>query len=153
MDWYHVVSLIITTLAVPTLIGLIWKEIVEYKKKKKEESAKDKKEKEEKKLVDNIETAVSKAIAPVEQKLDRIEGRLSLVENSSQASLRNDLLKCYRECSDKGYRTSEDTQNWFKMYQAYHDLKGNSFIDQTKIDFNNILTEDQFEHENKNNKK
>ena len=148
MEVYQIVSLVISILAIPTLFGLIWKEVVEYKKKKREKNTQleeEEKKREEKKMMLDI---VTEAINPLKSQLSRIETKLSLVEESSQASLRNDLLKSYKECSDKGFRSSEETQNWFKMYQAYHNLGGNSFIDQTKVDFNQIPTEDQYEHEN-----
>jgi hypothetical protein len=54
---------------------------------------------------------------------------LVLNEVATQASLRNDILVSFYHCAKKGYRTSDDSENFRHMYEAYHGIKGNSFID------------------------
>lgn len=58
-----------------------------------------------------------------------IKEHVKLLGAGTQASLRNDILSQYYACRDKGFRTSDDSENFRDMHSAYHALGGNSFID------------------------
>ena len=81
---------------------------------------------------------------PVKESLKIIGNKISFLEEGECSSLRNDLLNSYRHCERCGYRTTEDTQNWAHMYEAYKNLNGNSFIDTLKTDFDCIDTYDEY---------
>ena len=48
--------------------------------------------------------------------------------------------------SKKGYKTHEDIQNFADMYEAYHNLHGNSFIEQTAKIFARLPTEEEYKN-------
>ena len=62
-----------------------------------------------------------------------MKGKLELVSNGTQAGLRNDILTCYYTCFHKGFKTKDDAENFNDMYEAYHSLGGNSFIDKDVV--------------------
>lgn len=61
--------------------------------------------------------------------ISEVKESLKLVSGGTQAGLRNDLMNCYNECSSKGFKTQDEAENFNDMYNAYHALGGNSFID------------------------
>lgn len=126
LQWIQIVSLIISTLSIPTIAALIWKEL--YEKKKAERA-----EKKELKNQENIKTIreiIKEEISSIEKKIDKMSENLRLVGTGTLSSLRNDILKSYYDCVIRGYRTQDDSENFREMYQAYKNLGGNSFIDE-----------------------
>ena len=83
-------------------------------------------------------------IATIKENNKPIEEKIDLIALGTQATLRNDLLNCYYACDKKGYKTNEDIQNFADMYEAYHNLYGNSFIEQTAKIFAKLPTEEEF---------
>ena len=83
-------------------------------------------------------------IATIKENNKPIEEKIDLIALGTQATLRNDLLNCYYACDKKGYKTNEDIQNFADMYEAYHNLHGNSFIEQTAKIFAKLPTEEEF---------
>ena len=78
-----------------------------------------------------------------------LEEKIDLIALGTQATLRNDLLNCYYACDKKGYKTHEDIQNFADMYEAYHNLHGNSFIEQTAKIFARLPTEEEYKRTHK----
>ena len=128
-DWLS----IILALGGSTLCGLIvttiWNKIAKHNRRIQELQ-------EEKKTNELIDT-IKENNKPIEEKID-------LIALGTQATLRNDLLNCYYACDQKGYKTYEDIQNFADMYEAYHNLHGNSFIEQTAKIFAKLPTEEEF---------
>lgn len=124
---------IVLALGGSTLCGLIvttiWNKIAKHNRKIQELQ-------EEKKTNELIDT-IKENNKPIEEKID-------LIALGTQATLRNDLLNCYYACDQKGYKTYEDIQNFADMYEAYHNLHGNSFIEQTAKIFAKLPTEEEF---------
>ena len=48
------------------------------------------------------------------------------------------LLHSFDFCSSRGYTTPEDVDTWFKMYDSYKALHGNSFMDSMAEDFREL---------------
>lgn len=139
MEWYQWLTLI----GVPALLGVILVDI--YNRIKAEsKTAKEQRRQEETEVMQEVASKViSPLLNPVNEKLDSLDKRLSVMETGTQASLRNDLLHSYRFCQSQGYRSMDDTESWERMYGAYKALGGNSFIDRLKLDFENLPTEEQ----------
>lgn len=129
---------IVLSLGGSTLCGLIVTAIWNILNKK----ATKVKELQEKEKTDELINTIKSNTKPLEEKID-------LIAMGTQATLRNDLLNCYYACEKKGYKTNEDIQNFADMYEAYHDLHGNSFIEQTAKIFAHLPTEEEYKREHK----
>ena len=126
LQWIQIASLVISTLSIPTIAALIWKDLYEKRKA-------DKNKMQELRSQENIKTIrniIKEEISSIENKIDTISTDLKLVGKGTLSSLRNDILKSYYDCVLKGYRTQDDSENFREMYQAYKNLGGNSFIDE-----------------------
>lgn len=124
---------IVLALGGSTLCGLIvttiWNKIAKHNRKIQD-------------LQDKKKT--NELIATIRENNKPIEEKIDLIALGTQATLRNDLLNCYYACDKKGYKTNEDIQNFADMYEAYHNLHGNSFIEQTAKIFAKLPTEEEF---------
>ena len=124
---------IVLALGGSTLCGLIvtpiWNKIAKHNRKIQD-------------LQDKKKT--NELIATIKENNKPIEEKIDLIALGTQATLRNDLLNCYYACDKKGYKTNEDIQNFADMYEAYHNLHGNSFIEQTAKIFAKLPTEEEF---------
>lgn len=124
---------IVLALGGSTLCGLIvttiWNKITKHNRKIQELQ--------DEKKTNELITTIRENNKPIEEKID-------LIALGTQATLRNDLLNCYYACDKKGYKTHEDIQNFADMYEAYHNLHGNSFIEQTAKIFAKLPTEEEF---------
>ena len=129
---------IVLALGGSTLCGLIvttiWNKIAKHNRKIQELQ--------EEKKTNKLITTIKENNKPIEEKSD-------LIALGTQATLRNDLLNCYYACDKKGYKTNEDIQNFADMYEAYHNLHGNSFIEQTAKIFAKLPTEEEFKRTHK----
>lgn len=129
---------IVLALGGSTLCGLIVTGIWNFLNKK----ALKNKELQEKDKTDELIKTIKDNSKPLEEKID-------LIALGTQATLRNDLLNCYYACDKKGYKTHEDIQNFADMYEAYHNLHGNSFIEQTAKIFARLPTEEEYKRTHK----
>ena len=91
-----------------------------------------------------MKNIIKEELSPLNSSVGQLKDSIKTLEESNRATLRNDLLVSYRHCSEKGYKTLEDMQNWAHMYEAYKQLNGNSFIDSLKVDFENLPNEEEF---------
>ena len=128
-DWLSIVLALGGSTLCGLIVTTIWNKIAKHNRKIQE--LQDKKKTNE--LIDTIKENNK----PIEEKID-------LIALGTQATLRNDLLNCYYACDQKGYKTYEDIQNFADMYEAYHNLHGNSFIEQTAKIFAKLPTEEEF---------
>lgn len=101
----------------------------------------------------DIKNIINEAMDPLNNEITAINKKLDRVSEGTQASLRTDILKIYKECAHKGYRNLTDSENFEDMYRAYHKLGGNSFVDETvKPAFNKLKVIDIVETNDHNNK-
>lgn len=124
-SWIPLASLIISTLALPTLAGLIWKDIHE----KKKEKSKEEKEKKKREFQENVREVIQDELRPLNKTVKVMESKINLVADGTESSLRNDIKDCFYSCSDKGYRNDYDFKNMHDLYDSYKRLGGNSFIE------------------------
>lgn len=103
---------------------------------------------------EEIKAAIKEELAPIKKKQEEMDDSLELLKDGNKCSLRDRLLYSYKMCSEQGYRTTEETQNWEKMYDVYDKLKGNSFVHDLKNQFESIDTYEEYKaKENKRNAK
>lgn len=139
-SWVPVVSLIISILSLPTLVGLFWKDFHDKKKAESEEN----KKKKQKELRDNVRAVVSDEIQPIKESVDKIDKKIDLVSEGTLCTLRNDIKNCFYECVSKGYRNDYDYQNIHDLYDAYKQLGGNSFIEDVMYRFDKLTPKEEF---------
>ncbi len=148
MEWYTIVTTVLTVLSIPTLFGLVWRDL--YEKKKSDNAAnKGRKEKEE---LEMLRHAIKEEIKPLNQKIDKMGEKLDKVGDGTKCTLRNDILKFYYECCAKGFRNDDDYQDMIKLYEAYTALGGNSFISEIMKQFDKLPTEASIDRGERNSK-
>lgn len=128
MDWYQILCLV----GIPTLSTLIMTAIFNHitnssKKAKEQRSAERKSDLKE--LFDEFILPMNGKTNEMDKKIDEMHSDLRKVSVGTLASLRNDLLECYYNCKKKGYRNTDDTKNFNRMFNAYIDLGGNDIIE------------------------
>ena len=128
-DWLSIVLALGGSTLCGLIVTTIWNKIAKHNRKIQE-------------LQDKKKT--NELIATIRENNKPIEEKIDLIALGTQATLRNDLLNCYYACDKKGYKTNEDIQNFADMYEAYHNLHGNSFIEQTAKIFAKLPTEEEF---------
>lgn len=133
-DWLSVVLALGGSTLCGLIVTTIWNKIAKHNRKIQE-------------LQDKKKT--NELIATIKENNKPIEEKIDLIALGTQATLRNDLLNCYYACDKKGYKTNEDIQNFADMYEAYHNLHGNSFIEQTAKIFAKLPTEEEFKRMHK----
>ena len=133
-DWLSIVLALGGSTLCGLIVTTIWNKIAKHNRKIQE-------------LQDKKKT--NELIATIRENNKPIEEKIDLIALGTQATLRNDLLNCYYACDKKGYKTNEDIQNFADMYEAYHNLHGNSFIEQTAKIFAKLPTEEEFKRRHK----
>ena len=128
-DWLSIVLALGGSTLCGLIVTTIWNKIAKHNRKIQDLQ--------DKKKTNELITTIKENNKPIEEKID-------LIALGTQATLRNDLLNCYYACDKKGYKTNEDIQNFADMYEAYHNLHGNSFIEQTAKIFAKLPTEEEF---------
>ena len=128
-DWLSIVLALGGSTLCGLIVTTIWNKIAKHNRKIQD-------------LQDKKKT--NELIATIRENNKPIEEKIDLIALGTQATLRNDLLNCYYACDKKGYKTNEDIQNFADMYEAYHNLHGNSFIEQTAKIFAKLPTEEEF---------
>jgi len=139
-NWLPIASFVISLLAIPTLMGLIWKDVWERKKENSEKRKAEKK----KELQENVREVIKEENKPIKESIEEIDKKLDLVSDGTLCSLRNDIKNCYYECLEKGYRNDYDFQNIHDLYEAYENLGGNSFITDIMVRFDRLPPKDEF---------
>ena len=145
MDVYQILCLV----GIPTMVTLVltavWNRAVTGTRKTVARR--------EKEHIDGIRKVVHEETEEIKEDITEVKTEIKLISSGTQASLRNDLLTCYYKCLDKGYKTQDDAENFRDMYNAYHALGGNSFIDNDVVPSFDKLPLGFVEKENKKAKK
>ena len=139
MEWYQIVTMIVSVLSLPTIMALIWKDLWDRKKANSEKNQQARKEE----LRNEYRTVFKEEIAPIANQISQIDQNLKLVTEGTLSTLRSEILRCYYSCVDKGYRTDYDYQNIHELYEAYNGLHGNSFVHDVVNRFNELPTKEE----------
>ena len=142
-NWISIVSLIVSIVAIPTLTGLVWKDI--YNKRKENSEAKKAERKRE--FQENVREVIRAENKPIKEKIDCIDEKLDKVSDGTLSTLRNDIKNCYYESLEKGYRNDYDFKNIHDLYDDYKNLGGNSFIEDIMVRFDKLPPKDVYKKE------
>lgn len=144
MQWYEILVTVLTLLAVPSLIGIYWKEIHQKNKEKREHNG-DLRNKEQE---ESLRKIIREETENLNNKFDSLNQNLSIINEGVVCTLRNDILTAYHECCYKGYRDERDYSNIHHLYECYKKLGGNSFVDNLMKEFDELPSEEQFKRIN-----
>lgn len=61
-------------------------------------------------------------------KITDMRKRTTAIEDGIRALLRNNIIKAYNKCQEKGYCPIYEMENIEEMYKQYHELGGNGTI-------------------------
>ena len=78
--------------------------------------------------VTKINTFIDEVKDDLHDKFERDKIEQHLMKEAITAVTRNDLTAIYNRAIEKGYISDYDRENFEKMYMAYTDLGGNSYI-------------------------
>lgn len=140
MPWYSIVTLVVTILAIPSLVGLFWKDLHDKKKSESEE----KKAEEKAKRKEDIREVFCEEVKPLQKQMCDIQQMVIHISNGTLSTLRNDILICYYSCVDKGYRNDYDYTNIHDLYESYRELNGNSFVSDIMERFDKLPTKEEW---------
>ena len=135
MEVYQILSLI----GIPTLLGIIITDLVS-RLKASTKKARERKEQENKAIIRSV---MKEAIDPLMQKTTKLEDGLDLMKKGTQASLRNNLYELYDGCSQKGYATYDERNNFENLYDNYHKLGSNGVMDDIHKKFLDLKIDNQ----------
>lgn len=155
MDGTQILITIITS-ATGVIVTAIVSWFIAYMKKKKEQKIEHEKQLEnlvkekaerdqrEERLVSIIttnNTETDKKFSMVLDSIKIISKDIESLKKSTQSSLRHDILEMFEKCQNKKFATIEEQQTFHKMYEEYHNLGGNSFVDALIEKFDKIPSE------------
>lgn len=140
MDW-DTFRNILSFIGFPTLMGLIIGDIYLKLKTTSKKASEKRKQDESAYMKQAVKEVVEPMIQPIKDAVNKIDLEIVALEEADQAVLRNDLWAVYRHCEKRGYKTDRDMENFSHMYAAYKKLNGNSFIDDLKVEFDDLMTE------------
>lgn len=139
-NWLPIASFIVSMLAIPTLIGLFWKDLHD----KKKENSDVKKEQRKKEFQANVREVLQEELKPLNNSIDSLEKKLDLVADGTLSTLRNNIKDCFYRCYEKGYRNDYDFKNIHALYKSYRNLNGNSFIEDIMHRFDSLPPKEDF---------
>jgi hypothetical protein len=143
MQWFTIVTSILTILAVPTLCGLLWKDLYTRKKENNDENRKMKEEKN----LEKIRTVIKEENAPIREEIIKVNEAISALKEGNTTLLRDRMQCSVGFCKRQGYKTSTDLASWNEMYNSYQKLGGNHFkeyVNAWKEEMEELPTEEEY---------
>lgn len=135
MTIYELLCLI----GVPTLATLIVTSLYKYFTEQSKRARK-KKEEERSRTIQkacdtSLDNMVKQHIDPLKEDILQVKNNVEILQQELKANsagtlatLRNELLTAYYNCTAKGYRNESDTKNFHLMFDEYRALHGNGFM-------------------------
>ncbi len=143
MEWYSILTTVLTVLAIPTLFGLLWKDLYE---RKKENSAENKKLRDERRM-ENMRVVIKEETAPIREEIGKVKQTVDNMRVGDVTLLRDRMKSSLDSCKDQGYKTSSDAANWAELYNSYKLLGGNHFkeyVNAWKEEMDNLPTKEEY---------
>lgn len=153
VTWVQIISVILSVLSllgVGIIASQFWNKHFEKQKNKEEEQSKEHQLSQKIDRQSEIREVIASEIKPIIETLADVQKSVSLANEGTLASLRNDLLNVYYQCRTKGYKTRNDAENFRDLYKAYTALNGNSFIEHDILPaFDQLKLSEDVEYQNK----
>lgn len=143
MQWFTIVTGVLTLLAIPSLCGLLWKDLYTRKKENSETA----KQEREKKNLEKIREVVKEENEPLRKEISNLTELTNKMKESDVTLLRDRMQCSLNYCKKQGYRSTSDYANWVELLNAYKELGGNHFkeyVNSWKQDMEDLPTKEQY---------
>ena len=151
MSTSTIISIVISILSligVPTIMSFIINKQLKKAEKIREETHELKAAEAKRERINEIKTVMNESVKPLEQRLDNVDDKISniskdidLSKAGTLSSLRYNIVELYNAVRKRGYKTDVEKETFEKMYQAYHNLGGNHYVDELKEEFRAVPDE------------
>lgn len=142
MQWFTIVTGVLTLLAIPSLCGLLWKDLYTRKKENSEAA----KQEREKKNLEKIREVIKEENEPLRKEISNLTDLTNKMKESDVTLLRDRMQCSLNYCKKQGYRSTSDYANWMELLNAYKELGGNHFkeyVNSWKQDMEDLPTKEQ----------
>lgn len=143
MQWFTIVTGVLTLLAIPSLCGLLWKDLYTRKKENSEAA----KQEREKKNLEKIREVIKEENEPLRKEMSNLTELTNKMKESDVTLLRDRMQCSLNYCKKQGYRSTSDYSNWMELLNAYKALGGNHFkeyVNSWKQEMEDLPTKDQY---------
>jgi hypothetical protein len=151
MSTSTIISIIISVLSligVPTIMSFVINKQLKKAEKIREETHELKAAEAKRERIAEIKTVMNDSVKPLEQRLDHVDDKISSISRDMDlskagtlSSLRYNIVELYNAVRKRGYKTDVEKETFEKMYQAYHNLGGNHYVDELKEEFRAVPDE------------
>lgn len=151
MSTSTIISIIISVLSligVPTIMSFVINKQLKKAEKIREETHELKAAEAKRERIAEIKTVMGESVKPLEQRLDHVDDKISSISRDMDlskagtlSSLRYNIVELYNAVRKRGYKTDVEKETFEKMYQAYHNLGGNHYVDELKEEFRAVPDE------------
>lgn len=151
MSTSTIISIIISVLSligVPTIMSFVINKQLKKAEKIREETHELKAAEAKRERIAEIKTVMDESVKPLEQRLDHVDDKISSISRDMDlskagtlSSLRYNIVELYNAVRKRGYKTDVEKETFEKMYQAYHNLGGNHYVDELKEEFRAVPDE------------
>ena len=151
MSTSTIISIVISVLSligVPTIMSFVINKQLKKAEKIREETHELKAAEAKRERINEIKTVMHESVKPLEQRLDNVDDKISniskdidLSKAGTLSSLRYNIVELYNAVRKRGYKTDVEKETFEKMYQAYHNLGGNHYVDELKEEFRAVPDE------------
>ena len=151
MSTSTIISIIISVLSligVPTIMSFVINKQLKKAEKIREETHELKAAEAKRERIAEIKTVMNESVKPLEQRLDHVDDKISSISRDMDlskagtlSSLRYNIVELYNAVRKRGYKTDVEKETFEKMYQAYHNLGGNHYVDELKEEFRAVPDE------------
>ncbi len=151
MSTSTIISIVISVLSligVPTIMSFVINKQLKKAEKIREETHELKAAEAKRERIAEIKTVMNESVKPLEQRLDHVDDKISSISRDMDlskagtlSSLRYNIVELYNAVRKRGYKTDVEKETFEKMYQAYHNLGGNHYVDELKEEFRAVPDE------------
>ena len=151
MSTSTIISIVISVLSligVPTIMSFVINKQLKKAEKIREETHELKAAEAKRERINEIKTVMHESVKPLEQRLDHVDDKISSISRDMDlskagtlSSLRYNIVELYNAVRKRGYKTDVEKETFEKMYQAYHNLGGNHYVDELKEEFRAVPDE------------
>lgn len=151
MSVSSIISIVISILSligVPTVLSFVINKQLKKAEKVREETHELKAAEAKRERISEIKDVMNDSVRPIENRLNEVDAKVSAISKDMDlskagtlSSLRYNIVELYNTVRKRGYKTDVEKETFEKMYQAYHNLGGNHYVDELKDEWKDIPDE------------
>ena len=147
MQWYQIVSLIVSILSLLGF-GTVMKTLITERHERKKQETEEARALAKQEKQDEIREVIKEELKPVVKRLDMLSEDLEKNTKGNVTLLRDAMKNSLDSCRRQHYTRASDRANFNELYSAYKESGGNHFkeyVDQWKIEMESFPTKDDTE--------